>query len=61
MKRVLCNAIVDPLPDGSFSVTVTGQGHHDGVMRVYTIKGADEDAAAKDGLSRFVEEIGDEP
>jgi hypothetical protein len=61
MKRVLCNAVIDPMSDGEFAVTVTGVGHHDGVTRVYHIEKDNEDDAAKEGIRLFVEEIGAEP
>lgn len=59
MKRVLCNAIVDPLPDGLFYVTVTGQGGCDGVTRVYTIEGTDDNAAARECIQKFIKEMED--
>lgn len=58
MKRVLCDATVDPCEIGSFTVTVTGKGEHDGVTRVYTVQSGSEDVAAHKGIRRFVEELG---
>lgn len=58
MKRVLCDATVDPMADGEFLVIVTGTGDHDGVRRWYHIEKDSEDAAAKEGLRLFVLEMG---
>jgi len=58
MKRVLCDATVDPCEIGSFTVTVTGAGDHAGTIRVYTMRKSTEDAAAREGIRRFVEEMG---
>jgi hypothetical protein len=58
MKRVLCNAIVDRCEIGSFTVTVSGRDDHAGIVRVYTMRKASEDAAAQEGMRRFVEEMG---
>ena len=58
MKRVLCDATVDQCETGSFTGTVTGKGEHDGVSRVYTMRHFDEDVAAREGIRRFVEELG---
>jgi hypothetical protein len=60
MKRVLCNAFINPMSDGEFSVTVTGVDHHDGVIRVYHIEKDSEDDAAREGIRLFVEEMGGE-
>jgi hypothetical protein len=57
MKRVLCDAVVDRLDIGGFQVTVEGRGDHAGTVRVYTIKTITEDAAARDGIRRFVDEM----
>lgn len=57
MRRVLCEAIVDPCEIGSFTVTVTGRGHDEGTIRVYTMRSVSEDSAAKEGIRRFVEEL----
>ncbi len=64
MKRVLCDAVVDPLkPDeggqfANFLVTVSGRGEHDGVSRVYIMREQVEDEAAKEAIRQFVEEMG---
>jgi len=58
MKRVLCDATVDPCEIGSFTVTVTGRDGHAGIVRVYTMRKVSEDAAAREGIRRFVEEMG---
>jgi hypothetical protein len=60
MKRVLCDATVDPCEIGSFTVTVNGRGDHEGEVRTYIMRKADEGAAAQEGLRRFVEEMGGE-
>ena len=58
MKRVLCDATVDSCEIGSFTVIVTGKGEHDGVNRVYTMRSGSEDSAAREGIRKFVEELG---
>lgn len=58
MKRVLCDATVDPCDIGSFTVTVTGRGDHEGTVRVYTMRRVSEDSAAREGIRKFVEEMG---
>lgn len=58
MKRVLCDATVDPCDIGSFTVTVTGRGDHEGAVRVYTMRRVSEDSAAREGIRKFVEEMG---
>jgi hypothetical protein len=58
MKRVLCDATVDRLPTGGFQVTVQGRGDHEGNVRVYGIRKPSEDSAAREGISRFVTEMG---
>jgi len=58
MKRVLCDATVDPCEIGSFTVTVTGKGDHAGTVRVYTLRRVSENVAARDGIRNFVQEMG---
>jgi len=58
MKRVLCDATVDPRDIGSFTVTVTGRGEHEGIVREYTLWHLTEDAAAREGIQKFVKELG---
>lgn len=58
MKRVLCDAVVDKNMFGGFIVGVTGQGEHKGVDRSYVINRETEDEAAREGIRRFVEEMG---
>jgi hypothetical protein len=58
MKRVLCNATVEPSEIGSFIVRVTGCGEHEGMSRVYTMRKKTEDGAAQEGIRRFVQEMG---
>ncbi len=58
MKRVLCDATVDRMGPKQFQVTVQGRGSHVGIFRVYTIKKPSEDAAAREGIRLFVEEMG---
>ena len=60
MKRVLCSAVIDGVRDEPpykrHAVTVTGAGEHAGVRRKYSIVGGTEDAAAMEGIRRFVAE-----
>lgn len=58
MKRVLCDAIVDWLGPDEYQVTVSGAGDHAGNVKVYTIKKKTEDNAAREGIRRFVAEMG---
>jgi hypothetical protein len=58
MKRVLCDATVDRIGPNQFQVTVQGREGHEGNFRVYTIKKQTEDSAAREGISRFVAEMG---
>lgn len=58
MNRVLCDAVVDRLGPDRFQVTVTGREAHEGNVKVYTIKKKTEDNAAREGISRFVAEMG---
>lgn len=62
MKRVLCNATVDRCETGSLvvTVTVTGKGEHEGIVRVYEVWHPTDDAAAREGIQKFVEEMGAE-
>lgn len=57
MKRVLCQAVVDPLPNGKFKVTVSGKEAHEGNQRTYELRKPNEDSAAQEGMRRFVEEM----
>ena len=63
MKRVLCNATVDRCETGSLvvTVTVTGKGEHEGIVRVYEVWHPNDDTAAHESMQKFVEEIGGEP
>lgn len=57
--RVLANCTVDlvqEVPEKKWEVTVTGIPPYD-YMRVYTLATATDDAAAKEGLRLFVEEV----
>lgn len=58
MKRVLCNATIEEFPDGSLEVTVEGVGDFYGNMRVYHLDERDPDRAAREGIRKFVEEMG---
>lgn len=58
MKRVLCDATVDRLGPRRFQVTVTGVGDHAGNVKVYTVTATTEDVAAREGIKRFVREMG---
>ena len=58
MKRVLCDATVDRVGPDEYQVTVTGAGDHVGNVKVYTIRKKTEDNAAREGISRFVAEMG---
>jgi hypothetical protein len=58
MKRVLCDATVDRLGPKEFQVTVQGRGDHEGQFRVYTVKKLTEDYAAREGIRRFVADMG---
>jgi hypothetical protein len=60
MKRVLCDATVDRCETGSLvvTVTVTGRGEHEGIVRDYTLWHLTEDAAAREGIQKFVKELG---
>ncbi len=60
MKRVLCDATVDRLGPKRFQVTVTGVGEHAGTVKVYTVEKTTEDVAAREGIKRFVREMGGE-
>lgn len=63
---IMANAIVDaleaPPPHGKglgrFRVEVWGKEPHD-YVRVYEITARDDNMAAREGLDRFVQEIGD--
>lgn len=61
MKRVLCDAVVDHAGLASYVVTVRGRENHEGTERVYKIKANTEDQAAREGIKRFVEDMGGEP
>lgn len=62
---ILANAIVDPIQPppphgkgmGRFRVEVWGKEPHD-YVRVYEISAKDDNKAAREGLDKFVEEIG---
>jgi len=62
---ILANAIVDPIQEppphgkgvGRFRVEVWGKSPHD-YVRVYEIAAKDDNKAAREGLDKFVEEIG---
>lgn len=60
MSRVLCSAVVngvsDEPPYKRYTIVVTGAGDHDGIRRTYSIVGGTEDAAAIEGIRRFVAE-----
>lgn len=58
MQRVLCDAVVDRLGPKRFQVTVTGAGLHAFIVRVYTVRATTEDVAAREGIKRFVREMG---
>lgn len=58
MNRVLCDATVDRLGGNEYQVTVQGRDAHEGNVRVYTIKKLTEDNAAREGIRRFVMEMG---
>lgn len=63
---ILANAVVDVLEAapphgrglGRFRVEVWGREPHD-YVRVYEIAARDDNMAAREGLDRFVKEIGD--
>jgi hypothetical protein len=63
--RILCNATVDIIDAppahgkglGKFKVEVWGKEPHD-YVRIYEITARDDNMAAREGLDRFVEEIG---
>ena len=62
MKRVLCNAVVSPERDADggyidYTVTVTGVGHQDGIVRNYTVTDQTQKNAAMEGIRRFTEEM----
>jgi hypothetical protein len=64
MKRVLCNATVDPERDADggyidYTVVVTGAGDHDEIVRKYTITDQTQKNAAMEGIRRFTEEVGE--
>lgn len=60
---ILCKAFVEtirpatPHRPGEFEVVVMGDEPHD-YMRTYRVKAKDDSMAARDGIDRFVEEIG---
>lgn len=62
---ILCNATVDiiePPPAhghglGKFKVTVWGKEPHD-FVRIYEIQAKEDNIAAREGIDRFVEDIG---
>ena len=60
MKRVICSAVIDGVSDEApykrYKITVTGSGDHSGIVRGYSIVGGTEDAAAMEGIRRFVSE-----
>jgi len=60
MKRVLCDATVDRCVTGSLvvTVTVTGRGEHEGIVRVYDAWTPNDDDAAREGIQKFVKELG---
>lgn len=58
MKRVLCDATADKVEGGGFLVTVTGVGEHADTVRNYTIEADEEGPAAREGIARFVREMG---
>jgi hypothetical protein len=60
MKRVLCDATIDRCETGSLvvTVTVTGRGEHEGIVRVYDAWNPNDDDAAREGIRRFVKELG---
>jgi len=61
---IYCNATVDVIDTppahgqglGKFRVEVYGREPHD-YVRIYTINAKSDDAAAKEGLDRFVDDI----
>lgn len=60
---ILCKAFVEtirpatPHRPGDFEVVVMGEEPHD-YMRTYRVKAKDDSMAARDGIDRFVDEIG---
>lgn len=58
MRRVLCDATVDRLGPKEFQVTVEGRADHAGNVKVYRILKHSEDNAAREGIRRFVAEMG---
>ena len=62
---IYCSATVDVIDAppahgqglGKFTVTVYGREPHD-YVRIYTIQGRDDNSAAREGLDRFVADIG---
>lgn len=62
---IYANAVVDVIDDvpphgqglGKFKVTVWGKEPHD-FVRVYEIAAKSDSMAAREGIDRFVEEIG---
>lgn len=63
--RIFANAVVDiidPPPAhghglGKFKVTVWGKEPHD-FVRIYEIQAKEDNIAAREGIDRFVEDIG---
>lgn len=64
MNRVLCDATVEMAgsdlggQNEKFMVTVKGRMDHDGIERTYVVSAQTQDEAARDGIKRFVDEMG---
>ncbi len=63
--RIFANAVVDIIDSppahghglGKFKVTVWGKEPHD-FVRIYEIQAKEDNIAAREGIDRFVEDIG---
>lgn len=63
--RIFANAVVDVIDAppahgqglGKFKVTVWGKEPHD-FVRIYEIQAKEDNIAAREGIDRFVEDIG---
>ena len=64
-QRILAKAVVDvdqaatPLRLGKYTVEVWGAFEPYDYVRIYVIRARSEDQAAREGIDRFVTEIGD--